>query len=35
MPPKRLGPRLLSWASQIDEVTLGQAQKLARLPIEV
>lgn len=33
MPPKRLGPRLLSWASQIDEVTLEQAQKLARLPI--
>jgi hypothetical protein len=29
------GPRLLSWASQIDEVTLEQAQKLARLPIEV
>lgn len=33
MPPKRLGPKLLSWASEIDEVTVEQARRLSRLPI--
>ena len=32
MPPVRLGPKLLSWASEIDELTIDQARKTARLP---
>ena len=33
MPPKQLAPKLLSWASEIDEQTVAQAQRTARLPI--
>jgi RNA-splicing ligase RtcB len=33
MPPKEVAPKLLSWASELDEQTLAQAQRTARLPI--
>jgi tRNA-splicing ligase RtcB len=33
MPAKELGPKLLSWASELDEQTLAQARRTARLPI--
>ncbi|MGQ0804087.1 MAG: RtcB family protein [Actinomycetota bacterium] len=33
MPPKQLAPKLLSWASEIDEQTVAQAQRTARLSI--
>jgi RNA-splicing ligase RtcB len=33
MPPKAVAPKLLSWASELDEQTLAQARRTARLPI--
>lgn len=33
MPPQELAPKLLSWASELDEQTLAQARRTARLPI--
>ena len=33
MPPKEITPKLLSWASELDEQTLAQACRTARLPI--
>jgi RNA-splicing ligase RtcB len=33
MPPKEIAPNLLSWASELDEQTLAQARRTARLPI--
>ncbi|MEX1047593.1 MAG: RtcB family protein [Actinomycetota bacterium] len=33
MPPKRLAPKLLSWASDADPQTLEQAERTARLPV--
>ena len=33
MPAKEVGPKLLSWASELDEQTLAQARRTARLPI--
>jgi tRNA-splicing ligase RtcB (3'-phosphate/5'-hydroxy nucleic acid ligase) len=33
MPAKELGPKLLSWASELDEQTLAQARRTAWLPI--
>lgn len=33
MPPKEIGPRVLSWASLLDEETAEQAATTARLPI--
>ena len=33
MPPKEVAPKLLSWASELDEQTLAQARRTARLPI--
>jgi RNA-splicing ligase RtcB len=33
MPPKWVAPNLLSWASELDEQTLAQARRTARLPI--
>ena len=33
MPAKEVGPKLLSWASDLDEQTLAQARRTARLPI--
>ena len=33
MPPKEVAPNLLSWASELDEQTLAQARRTARLPI--
>jgi RNA-splicing ligase RtcB len=33
VPPKQIAPKLLSWASEIDEQTVAQAQRTARLPI--
>lgn len=33
MPPKEVAPKLLSWASELDEQTLAQACRTARLPI--
>lgn len=33
MPPVEVGPNLLSWASELDEQTLAQARRTARLPI--
>jgi tRNA-splicing ligase RtcB len=33
MPPKEIAPKLLSWASELDEQTLAQARRTARLPI--
>ena len=32
MPPKEIAPKLLSWASEIDEGTVAQASRAARLP---
>jgi tRNA-splicing ligase RtcB len=33
MPPNTVAPKLLSWASELDEQTLAQARRTARLPI--
>jgi RNA-splicing ligase RtcB len=33
MPPREVAPKLLSWASELDEQTLAQAERTARLPI--
>jgi tRNA-splicing ligase RtcB len=33
MPPKEVAPNLLSWASELDDQTLAQARRTARLPI--
>jgi tRNA-splicing ligase RtcB len=33
MPPKEIAPKLLSWASELDEQTIAQARRTARLPI--
>lgn len=33
MPPEEVAPNLLSWASELDEQTLAQARRTARLPI--
>jgi RNA-splicing ligase RtcB len=33
VPPKEVAPNLLSWASELDEQTLAQARRTARLPI--
>ena len=33
MPPREVAPKLLSWASELDEQTLAQARRVARLPI--
>jgi RNA-splicing ligase RtcB len=33
VPPKEIAPNLLSWASELDEQTLAQARRTARLPI--
>jgi RNA-splicing ligase RtcB len=33
MPPKEIAPKLLSWASELDEQTVAQARRTARLPI--
>jgi RNA-splicing ligase RtcB len=33
MSPKEIAPNLLSWASELDEQTLAQARRTARLPI--
>jgi len=33
MPPKEVAPKLLSWASELDEQTLAQARRTARLPV--
>ena len=33
MPPTEIAPKLLSWASELDEQTLAQARRTARLPI--
>ncbi|MGH9015564.1 MAG: RtcB family protein [Acidimicrobiia bacterium] len=33
MPPKQIAPKLISWASEIDEQTVAQAQRTSRLPI--
>ena len=33
MPPTEVAPKLLSWASDLDEQTLAQARRTARLPI--
>src|SRR5437763_2251336 len=33
MTPKEVAPKLLSWASELDEQTLAQARRTARLPI--
>ena len=33
MPPREVAPKLLSWASELDEQTLAQAKRTARLPI--
>jgi RNA-splicing ligase RtcB len=33
MPPIEVAPKLLSWASELDDQTLAQAQRTARLPI--
>jgi RNA-splicing ligase RtcB len=33
VPPKEVAPNLLSWASELDEQTLAQARRAARLPI--
>jgi RNA-splicing ligase RtcB len=33
MPPQEVAPKLLSWASELDEQTLAQARRTARLPI--
>jgi RNA-splicing ligase RtcB len=33
MPPTEVAPKLLSWASELDEQTLAQARRTARLPI--
>src|SRR6266700_252882 len=33
MPPEEVAPKLLSWASELDEQTLAQARRTARLPI--
>jgi RNA-splicing ligase RtcB len=33
MPPIEIAPKLLSWASELDDQTLAQAQRTARLPI--
>ncbi len=35
MPPKQVRPGLLSWASDIEDATLEQAAKTARLPFVV
>ena len=32
MPPKEIAPKLLSWASELDEGTVAQAARAARLP---
>jgi RNA-splicing ligase RtcB len=32
MPPKEIAPKLLSWASELDEQTVAQARRTARLP---
>jgi RNA-splicing ligase RtcB len=33
MPPKQIAPKLISWASEIDEQTVAQAQRTSRLSI--
>jgi tRNA-splicing ligase RtcB len=33
MPPQRLAPKLLSWASELDDQTRAQAERTSRLPI--
>jgi tRNA-splicing ligase RtcB len=33
MPPKEIAPKLLSWASELDEQTVAQARRTARLQI--
>ena len=33
MPPVEVAPKLLSWASELDEQTLAQARRTARLPV--
>ena len=33
MGPKRISDKLLSWASQLDDVTVGQALRSSRLPV--
>ena len=33
MPPERLAPKLLSWASELDDSTRAQAERTSRLPI--
>lgn len=33
MPPEEVAPNLLSWASELDEQTLAQARRTARLPV--
>jgi RNA-splicing ligase RtcB len=33
MPPTEIAPKLLSWASELDEQTFAQARRTARLPI--
>jgi RNA-splicing ligase RtcB len=33
MAPKEIAPKLLSWASELDEQTIAQARRTARLPI--
>jgi RNA-splicing ligase RtcB len=33
MPPTEIAPKLLSWASELDEQTVAQARRTARLPI--
>jgi RNA-splicing ligase RtcB len=33
MPPQEVAPKLLSWASELDDQTLAQAERTARLPI--
>jgi RNA-splicing ligase RtcB len=33
VPPQEVAPKLLSWASELDEQTLAQARRTARLPI--
>lgn len=33
MPPKEIAPKLLSWASELDDQTLAQARRTARLSI--
>src|SRR5256885_3479422 len=32
MPPKEIAPKLLSWASDLDDGTVAQAARAARLP---